>query len=120
MLGSPPATCPMDRERLRLRDTISSSATTQDLAIYNAHMNAIDRETMWAGRTVAGPRVRLFNFLNNLYREQGLLLLYISRDALLNSVFHFVGEDEYTRSSIEDEAKDIRVAAGALNDTSDV
>ncbi|KAK5087283.1 Mitogen-activated protein kinase kinase kinase 1 [Exophiala xenobiotica] len=119
MLGSPPATCPMDRERLRLRERISSSATTQDLAIYNAYMDTIDQQTMRAGRTVAGPRIRLFNFLNNLYRERGLLL-YVARDGLLDPVFHFVGEEEYVRRSIEDGAEDIRVASGALNDTSTV
>lgn len=119
MLGSPPATCPMDRERLRLRERISSSATTRDLAIYSAYMDAIDQETRRAGRTVPGPRIRPFNFLNNLYRERGLLL-YVARDGLLDPVFHFVGEDEYVRRSIEDGAEDIRVASGALSDTSTV
>ena len=119
MLGSPPATCPIDRERLRLRERISSSATTQDLAIYNAYMDAVDQETMRAGRTVAGPRLRLFNFLSNLYRERGLLL-YVARDGLRDPVYHFVGEDEYVRRSIEGGAEDVRVTAGALNGTSTV
>lgn len=116
MTASAPATCPMDRERLCLRDMISSSATARDIAIYSAHLNAIDRETRLAGRTAAAPRDRLFDLLKEICEEHDLLL-YVTRDAARNPVYLFVGEDEYVRRSIEDAEEGIRVAAGGLGDT---
>ncbi len=119
MLESPPATCPLDRERLRLRATFDPSATAQDLAIRNAHVNAINQETARAPRTATGPRVRLRSFLNEFYQDQARARgtpQYVTWGPQLQPTIAYEGGNIELKQSMSVEIGDILVAAGVLID----